>query len=58
MSRTPAEDKAIKKWESKQERIYFRVPKGMKEKIENHAKKNNESVNQMINRLIEKELKK
>lgn len=57
MSRTPAQDKAIKKWELKYERLYIRVPKGMKEKIEGHAKEKNTSINDLVNKLIEDELK-
>ena len=38
--------------------ILVRVPKGMKDKITKKAKENGESVNEMINRLIEKELRK
>ena len=40
MPRSDAMDRAIKKYEQeKVDRIIFRVPKGMKEKIQEHAEK-------------------
>ena len=51
--------RASKKYEQeKVDSFLVRVPKGMKTKIAKKAKDNGESVNGMINRLIEKELKK
>ena len=51
--------RASKKYEKeKVDSFLVRVPKGMKAKIAKKAKDNGESVNGMINRLIEKELKK
>lgn len=56
---TEAQKRASKKYEAeKVEAFNVRVPKGMKKKIQAKAKKNGESVNAMINRLIEKELGK
>ena len=44
MPRSDAMDRAIKKYEQeKVDRILFRVPKGMKETIQNHAEKKGES---------------
>lgn len=57
MGKTAAQKEANKKWEANQESIRVRVKPGMRKKIKDHAAKNNESINQMINRLIEKELK-
>lgn len=53
MPRTDAMDKAIKKYEQeKVDRILFRVPKGMKEMIQNHAVKRGESLSAFLNRAI------
>lgn len=53
MPRSNAMDRAIKKYEQeKVDRIIFRVPKGMKEQIQEHAEKNNESLSAFINRSI------
>ncbi len=57
--RTEAQKRASNKYEKeKVDSILVRVPKGMKDKITKKAKDNGESVNEMINRLIEKELRK
>ena len=40
------------------ERVPFRVPKGKKDLIQKCAAKNNESVNEMLNRLADNEIKK
>ena len=59
MKKSEAQKRASKKWDAeKVERITLRVPKGKKEIISKHASKNNESINAMINRLIDDELKK
>jgi predicted HicB family RNase H-like nuclease len=53
MPRSDAMDRAIKKYEQeKVDRILFRVPKGMKEKIQNHAEKKGESLSAFLNRAI------
>lgn len=58
MAATEAQKKAMKNYERKVDSFLVRVPKGMKELITQKAKENGESVNEMINRLIAKELKK
>lgn len=58
MAATEAQKKAMKNYERKVDSFLVRVPKGMKELITQKAKENGESVNEMINRLIVKELKK
>ena len=53
MPRTDAMDRAIKKYEQeKVDRVMLRVPKGTKERIQEHAAKKGESVNAFINRAI------
>ena len=49
MPRTEAMDRAIRKYEAeKVERVVFRVPKGEKEKLQQHAKAHGESLNAFI----------
>lgn len=56
---TEAQKKANRKYEiEKTENIRIRVPIGKKELIKSCAKNNGESINAMINRLINNELKK
>ena len=51
--------RAKKKWESeKVEQLAVRVKKGKRLTIADCAAKNHESVNRMLNRLIDEELKK
>ena len=51
--------RAKKKWESeKVEQLTVRVKKGKRQTIDDCAAKNHESVNRMLNRLIDEELKK
>ena len=53
MPRTDAMDRAIKKYEQeKVDRVMLRVPKGTKERIQEHAAQKGESVNAFINRAI------
>lgn len=53
MPRTEAMDRAIRKYEAeKVERVVFRVPKGEKEKLQQHAKAHGESLNAFICRAI------
>ena len=53
MPRSDAMDRAIKKYEQeKVDKILFRVPKGMKEQIQTHAKKKGESLSSFLNRAI------
>ena len=54
---SPAQKKASQKWEAeKTDRILLRLPKGKKIMLENLAGKKSESVNALINRLIDEEL--
>ena len=56
---TEARRRATKKWnKEKVDRITLRIPKGKKELISIHAKKTGETINGMINRLIDEELNK
>lgn len=51
MSRSDAMDRAIKKYEQeKVDRIIFRVPKGMKERIQKHTQSTGESLAAFLNR--------
>lgn len=53
MPRSDAMDRAIKKYEQeKVDRIIFRVPKGIKEKVQKHADKRGESLSAFLNRAI------
>lgn len=53
MPRSDAMDRAIKKYEQeKVDKILFRVPKGMKEMVQNHAEKKGESLSAFLNRAI------
>lgn len=53
MPRTEAMDRAIRKYEAeKVERVVFRVPKGEKEKLQQHAKAHGKSLNAFICRAI------
>lgn len=54
MPRSEAMDRAIKKYEAeKVDRILFRVPKGKKELVQDHAAQNGESLSGFINRAID-----
>jgi len=56
---SPAQKKASQKWEAeKTDRIVLRLPKGKKLMLENLAEEKSESVNALINRLIDEELSK
>lgn len=56
---TDAQKKASKKYESEKiESIKLRLPKGKKELVQKCAKSNNESINGMVNRLLDEELLK
>ena len=53
VKRTEAMDRAIKKYESeKLDKILLRVPKGNKERIQEHAKSQGESTNAFIYRAV------
>ena len=56
---TPAQKRAHAKYEAeKVDQIKFRVPKGKRALIQECANKNNESVNAMLNRLVDEEITK
>lgn len=57
MAYSEAQKKAVKKYNEKAyDEIKVRVKNGNKDKIQNYAKSKNESVNQLINRLLEAEI--
>lgn len=59
MPRSESMDRAIKKYEQeKVDRVVFRVPKGMKEQIQAHAKKQGESLSAFLNRAVQETIVK
>lgn len=58
MKVSEAQKKASNKWEKKQYRLLIRIDKEKQEKIKEIAASNNESINEMINRLIDQEITK
>lgn len=53
MPRSESMDRAIKKYEQeKVDRVIFRVPKGVKEQIQEHAEKHGESLSAFLNRAV------
>lgn len=57
MAYSESQKKAVKKYNEKSyDEIKLRVKKGNKDIIKNYAESNNETVNGMINRLLEKEI--
>ncbi len=57
MAYSEAQKKAVKKYNEKSyDEIKVRVKKGYKDIIQKHAESNNETVNKMINRLLETEI--
>lgn len=57
MAYSEAHKKAVKKYNEKAyDEIKVRVKKGNKEIIQKHANSNKETVNSMINRLLENEI--
>ena len=59
MKSSEALSKAKKKWEAGAvDHITLRVPKGKRELVQKCAEASNESVNQMINRLLDTEIHK
>ena len=59
MPRSDAMDRAIKKYEQeKVDRIIFRVPKGTKELIQEHAEKQGESLSAFLNRAVQETIKR
>ena len=54
MSISEAKKRANEKWQKEHvEDIRLRVPKGKKARIQDHAARNNESVNAFINRAVD-----
>lgn len=59
MARSEAMDRAIKKYEQeKVDRVIFRVPKGVKEQIQEHAVKRGESLSAFLNRAVQETIKR
>ena len=59
MGRTPAEDRAIKKYESEKiDKVLVRLPKGKKELIQAHAARHGESVNAFLNRAVDETMER
>lgn len=57
MAYSEAQKKAVKKYNEKSyDEIKVRVKRGNKEIIQRYAENNNETVNGLINRLLEKEI--
>ena len=52
MARTAAQDRAIKKYEQKVDKVLLRLPKGTKAVIDAHAAQRGESTNGFIGRAI------
>jgi len=59
MARSEAMDRAIKKYEQeKVDRVIFRVPKGVKEQIQEHAEKRGESLSGFLNRAVQETIER
>ena len=59
MPRSESMDRAIKKYEQeKVDRVVFRVPKGMKEQIQEHAEKQGESLSAFLNRAVQETIER
>lgn len=59
MPRSEAMDKAIKKYEQeKVDRVIFRVPKGLKEQIQEHAGQRGESLSAFLNRAVQETIER
>ena len=59
MPRSDAMDRAIKKYEhEKVDRVIFRVPKGVKEQIQEHAEKKGESLSAFLNRAVQETIER
>ena len=56
MARYKYNYKYVKAYMSKFDRIEIKVPKGKRELLKSYAEKHSESVNELINRLIDAEL--
>ena len=59
MPRSESMDRAIKKYEQeKVDRVIFRVPKGIKEQIQEHAEKQGESLSAFLNRAAQETMER
>lgn len=59
MARTEAENRAIQKYErEKVDRVVFRVAKGKKEQIQEHATAQGESLSAFLNRAIDEAMER
>lgn len=59
MPRSEAMDRAIKKYEQeKVDRVIFRVPKGVKEQIQEHAEQRGESLSAFLNRAVQETIER
>ena len=56
MAQTEAQLKASKKYHEKFELIQFRVPKGKKQVLQEHAAQRGESLNGFLNRVVDQAL--
>lgn len=54
--RTEAQKRASEKWENKFKQRIIRIPFSKDKKLVEHCKKKNESINGLVNKLIDKEL--
>lgn len=52
MAASEAQRKANDKWRDKFDEVRFRVPKGQKEQLQEHAAKQGESLNAFLNRAV------
>lgn len=52
MAASEAQRKANDKWRDKFDEVRFRVPKGKKKLLQEHAAKHGESVNAFLNRAV------
>lgn len=57
-SKTDAQKRASEKWEGKFKQRIVRIPFDKDKKLVDHCKKKKESINGLLNRLIDDELKK
>lgn len=59
MPRSESMDRAIKKYEQeKVDRVIFRVPKGVKELIQEHAQTQGESLAAFLNRAVQETIQR
>lgn len=59
MARTEAENRAIQKYErEKVDRVVFRVAKGKKEQIQEHAAARGESLSAFLNRAVDEAMER